>query len=733
MKKSGITIILLCLFISSYAQNKIVSGTVVNKEKSPISYASIIAYNSNNQYLSGAISDSLGHFQLNCNNVASLVVSHIMYKEKQVDFSLFTSNKEICLDENINTIDAVVVTADLASKSKYDKFTYSFSESLTDSINFAQDLLRMIPSLKINPNRTIAVNGNPNVEIRLNGKKIKDYSIIESLSPDIIQKVEVQTTPDADILLNGYESMINIITKQKKKPSIDIYLNPSFSLPHFVQPSVSLSYFYKKIRLGIKGDYWYRKVDGDNSQTLSYSNTTLSKSATINRVEQDKELWLDFDFFASEKNLINNTTYFSYYNENVKNISRYFSVNAESKKSKSNSLTLANSSYYKFEGVNSSFSALVDLYKYKGNFDDSLTTTYGNAIFNSTNIDKNYVDLKTDYAITKDGWQLKAMYEGQIKNTNIFDQSNKSSQSEYLNTFKTIGYLRFSEKIYVQGSVALASRKLVADNNKETSTNILPVISLNYTNSKNDRLSLLFVSSKENPSLWQMNPILFQSEYSIYTKGNPFLKSSIDNNIRLNYSFKRNSIYNDTKLSTSFVNNKLYSYYYFKNDTIVKTFINHDNTVNIGLVNYFSLSIVKSKVTLYITFKANFVSFDSNKYFSEYSATGVIEYTPKDWNISSVYSYAGKSYTPYSVIQSSPSINFSAYRTYKKVVFGTQIFLPFNKNNQITNSQFPTIHIKESTKMNYWYINLSLRYRFKTGKDIKSIDRDVDFDDDKGR
>jgi hypothetical protein len=662
-------------------------------------------------------------------------VSHIGYKKKQILANqLGQNNLIIKLENNVHTVESVTVTANLLSKEKYDLLTYSFSNSLTDSIGFTQDLLRMIPSVKVNFDRTLSINGNKKIEIRLNGKKVSDYKVIESLPPNIIKKIEIQTTPDADILLNGNESMINIITKSIVKPSFDIYLNPSFSVPlNIATPSISFNYFYKKVRLGLRGDYWYRKIDGNRIRTIFMEHNKQIKTEKYNRDEQDREFWFDIDVFATEKSFFNNSSYFSYYNENQNNSRFFSSENTEELYSKNNSLSFVNSSYYLYDGNTSRFSALISLYKFSGNYQDSLIDNLYNETFNSIDIDKSYISYKTDYTFKKDKWQVKAIYQGKVNGTSFQTQHSLSKQTEYYNTLKASYFFSISQSLYTTGSLALSSRILETDYNRTTSTNILPVFSLNYTNKLKDKFTLLFVTSRTNPSLWRMNPLMFQIEGNIFAKGNPALKPSINNRIRFGYSLTRKGFYNNLKLSANFSNNNIYPYYQFKNDSIIKTYSNHSDMVDFSFANYSRIPIIKSKLTMYFSLNTSLVSFNKIKYNPEYSTSVSIEYTPKKWYISSSFNYNGKSYTPNSVLDKSSTINLTIFKTYKKIMFGTQIFAPFNKNRTIRNYLYPDIAITEINRMNAWYVSFSLRYRFNKGKKIESIERELNFDDDKGR
>jgi hypothetical protein len=64
MKKFYLSVILLLSTIVIKAEKTYINGTLINQNNDPIAYASIVSYDKNSKYLSGVMSDSLGHFKI---------------------------------------------------------------------------------------------------------------------------------------------------------------------------------------------------------------------------------------------------------------------------------------------------------------------------------------------------------------------------------------------------------------------------------------------------------------------------------------------------------------------------------------------------------------------------------------------------------------------------------------------------------------------------------------------
>lgn len=99
---------LLWLFLPAilFAQTQQLTGTITDKNKTPINYASIIIKETNQ----GTTSDAAGRFTINAAPNSTLLISGTGYKTQTVQVTAATSDLQIQLDQDAGRLDEVVVT-----------------------------------------------------------------------------------------------------------------------------------------------------------------------------------------------------------------------------------------------------------------------------------------------------------------------------------------------------------------------------------------------------------------------------------------------------------------------------------------------------------------------------------------------------------------------------------------------------------------------------------------------
>ena len=104
-------------------------------------------------------------------------------------------------------------------ETKLDKKIYNISQDLTAQSTNALQALNNIPSVSVSVDGGIALRGNSNVRILVNGKPsgligISDASGLERLSSNAIESIEIITNPSARYDAEGASGIINIILKK---------------------------------------------------------------------------------------------------------------------------------------------------------------------------------------------------------------------------------------------------------------------------------------------------------------------------------------------------------------------------------------------------------------------------------------------------------------------------------------------------------------------------------------
>jgi outer membrane receptor protein involved in Fe transport len=112
-------------------------------------------------------------------------------------------------------------------RTSIDRNSYSVASDLQATTGSIADALRNVPSLEVDVNGNVALRGDPNVTILIDGKPSGQFQgdtkaqALQSLPADQIDRVEVITNPSAAFDPNGSAGIINLITKKTRKPGVN--------------------------------------------------------------------------------------------------------------------------------------------------------------------------------------------------------------------------------------------------------------------------------------------------------------------------------------------------------------------------------------------------------------------------------------------------------------------------------------------------------------------------------
>jgi len=239
MKRFYILIAIICSVITARAQFGVgggstivgkISGTLIDSvTKQPLDYAAVGLYHSGGKSpITGVITDEKGNFKLNDVHPGSykLAITYIGYPTKIIDPVVTTNAKP---DKNMGMIivapgskmlKEVAVTGQAALiENHIDKIVYNAEKDLTSAGGNASDVLQKVPMVSVDLNGNVAIRGDQNVKVLINGKPSGATSasladVLKTIPADQIKTIEVITSPSAKYDAEGSAGIINIITKQ---------------------------------------------------------------------------------------------------------------------------------------------------------------------------------------------------------------------------------------------------------------------------------------------------------------------------------------------------------------------------------------------------------------------------------------------------------------------------------------------------------------------------------------
>lgn len=201
MKKSILTMLLLLTAIASFAQQRLISGQITDRDtKEAIEQVTVQLLKSDSTYVAGAISNENGLFHVTApaNGKYLLKISSVGYKAtvKRIQIS---DNKDLAMGKIVLGAEAImlkgaVVTA-MAQKVtlKEDTFVYNSSAYRTPEGSVVEELVKRLPGAEVSDDGTIKINGKEVKKILVDGKEFMTgdtKTALKNLPTSIIEKIK---------------------------------------------------------------------------------------------------------------------------------------------------------------------------------------------------------------------------------------------------------------------------------------------------------------------------------------------------------------------------------------------------------------------------------------------------------------------------------------------------------------------------------------------------------------
>ena len=231
------TIACLCgllLFLHSKSQQNgtDITGTVVEKGKQPVEFASVVVLSLPDSADAGAaITDNKGRFILENIKPGNYVLRITFIGLNPLHSSSFKvdgQQKKLQLGQfelsgGARQLDEVVVSGRKSMmNTSIDRKVYNVEQDIMNKTGAASDLLRNIPSVEVDIDGVVSLRGSANVMILINGKPSplmgrSSAEVLQQLPAGSIERIEVITNPSARYRPDGTSGIINIVLKKNAK------------------------------------------------------------------------------------------------------------------------------------------------------------------------------------------------------------------------------------------------------------------------------------------------------------------------------------------------------------------------------------------------------------------------------------------------------------------------------------------------------------------------------------
>ena len=324
------TICLLLASLLSYAQpsDRVtelerefkVSGQVLEKGSDlPLEYASVSFLESASKIVPGGITDVNGEYEVKVpEGTYTIQFDFISFKTRRLTGQVIDNNIKlpvVYLELDSESLDEVVVRAETTEvQVRLDKKIYNIGKDLTTSGATVSDALNNVPSVTVDVEGNIALRGNENVRILINGRPsaiagFGSTDALRQLPAEAIERVEVITSPSARYDAEGTAGILNIILRKEKTLGLNgsVITNLGYPLSSGINANVNLR--TEKFNIFNTTGYRYRESPGNAFFENRYFSTSrefplVQESRDYDRLGRNFNSNLGMEYFINDQSSI---------------------------------------------------------------------------------------------------------------------------------------------------------------------------------------------------------------------------------------------------------------------------------------------------------------------------------------------------------------------------------------------------------------------------------------------
>jgi len=229
MKKILSFILLIYITLPLLAATEIKGKIIDGGTQTPLDFVNIALFKQGSEIpTTGVSSDKAGAFTIPAvaNGRYVLRVSFIGYNP--VSQNVNVNGKAINLGtikllEDSKKLDEVIVVGQ-GSQMRFDvdKKIYSVDQSIAAAGGSASDVLKNIPSVKVDNEGNVSLRKDANVEVWVNGKPSgltadNRAQVLQQMPAESIESIEIMTNPSAKFNPEGTAGIINLVMKKNRK------------------------------------------------------------------------------------------------------------------------------------------------------------------------------------------------------------------------------------------------------------------------------------------------------------------------------------------------------------------------------------------------------------------------------------------------------------------------------------------------------------------------------------
>ncbi len=575
---------------------KIFGKVIDSQTNQPIEYGNVVLFRMRDTVIAnGTVSNSKGEFVLEklLPGRYFLKISYMGYATKRFDsLAVLPNRAEIDLGvvklntKSINLSDVVVKAEREALNYNLDKKVYNVDNNMANSGGTAVDIMQHIPSVTVDADGAVAVRGNSNINVLVDGKPaalagFTGSDVLAQIPASSIESIELVTNPSARYDPEGTAGIINVILKKKSNLGVNGTVMANAGTRGRYNTSLNMNLRGEDFNLF--SSYDARIFNMNSGSTTLQTSTFGNKSSILDQYSDIKNKMINHsiniggDYYLAEKEFVTLSAQFRFGNfnslSNISNLNydgsrlletQFNRVSDGERNNNSGSYTL---SYKKsFETKTQELTADVMYTTSSMNNEADITQTYFVPVFIPESIQKSLSQNSNKTWLIQSNYiqplgnlgRLEGGFRSQIKDltmSNSYLNYNRITQGWvasglsnndynykeqvhalygiYSNNFGSFTFqsgIR-AEQVFVKGTI-LSTNQTYESNYFD----LYPTVHLRYSFSDLDEIQLSYSRRIDRPQNRQLNPYEDRSDSLNIFKGNPNLKPQYHNSVELGYT-----------------------------------------------------------------------------------------------------------------------------------------------------------------------------------------------------
>jgi len=550
-----------------------ISGSVMDGElQEPIPYATISITNSKGELVQGNTTAEDGSFIIEKipRGAYTFKVQFMGYKpfSKEIEItqkqSAYNFGK-IKLQPEVAMLDGVTVVAERTTiEQRIDRKVINVGKDLTTTGASASEIMNNVPSVNVDQDGNIALRGNTNVRILIDGKptNMDPAQLLKQIPSTSIKTIELITNPSAKYNPEGMSGIINIVLHKNANDGFNGNLNTGVTIGEHTRTNGSVDLNYRKGKFNFYGNFGAQFGEKANLGRINFTEDNYRQAFDIINSRESYLYKMGVDFYLDDKNTFSFYTNQNLYNGGPEGALRIIYPNNPQ-------LDLAQNLDSDYDNINSTYNFAFD-----HKFNEDGHKILFEADYNDYEQDENsefdfegntagYEDYRDHVKEKRENLIANIDYENPLTDNSkleigaearLLDTDNTYTTNSDFYTNATYQYKRDIYSFYTtygqnfekwsyQVGARLENFKVDAIYNEETVFtddyfNVYPSGFLNYTPSQTNSYQLSYSRRVDRPGFGQVNPIREVSSPRLTVSGNPELEPQFTNSFEFNYTRK---------------------------------------------------------------------------------------------------------------------------------------------------------------------------------------------------